>query len=116
MSNFTKKQKQDIIERMRSRIEEDTEKQEAFWKDEYPKLPIEERQKIWLRKIWQKMRWQGESTGEDLSYFSENVYMSWKKIDKDIDLILDYVIKEIDLMYYGDGSIAYKIDEKLKRK
>lgn len=114
MSNFSEFERQKMLERIKRKSEEDDKAANELWEQKYESLSLTEKKQIWLRKFWQEIRWQGESTMDEFSIFNFGNYQKWKEKDKEFDAIIWYVAEELDKIHAGDGSIRDNILDRIK--
>lgn len=115
MPIFTEEEREEVRKRMIKEVEKAKQTSELFWKDEYPTLPFDEKKKVWLRYFWQAIRWQGESTNDELVIFNPKNYTTWKGFEPEIDIILDFVIDRLEGMYFTDGALIKELNIRLGR-
>jgi hypothetical protein len=67
--------------------------------ERYARLSYNERVNYWSGYIYQNMRWQGESTGDEYSWLSPEWYTEVKQMEPDIDKMLIDVTKKLGMMF-----------------
>lgn len=72
-------------------IDDMDQRSEHFWSVEYPKMPLEDKQKYWLKDVYGDMRSMGESTGDRYGAFSKSWYDDAKVSEPNFDNIFEWV-------------------------
>lgn len=70
-----------------------------FWKDEYPKLSLDEKKKYWLASTHKGMRTQGEALADEYSEFSKKWYDFAKENEPNFDEIFKYVADNLGFKF-----------------
>jgi len=73
--------------------------QNKFWKDEYPKLSLNEKKKYWLASTHKGMRTQGEALADEYSEFSKKWYDFAKENEPNFDEIFKYVADNLGFTF-----------------
>lgn len=87
----------------------------VFWVEEYPRLSLDERKKYWFKKLYRRVYWDGTNENTDISVFNENTYKEWKKLDTEMDVILDYLADAFDIEFGANGSMKERIIKAIGR-
>lgn len=91
------------------------QKSQVFWAEEYPQLSLDDRKKYWFKKLYRRVYWDGTNETADISVFNENTYKEWKKLDAEMDVILDYLVETLDREFGANGIMKDRIEKTLGR-
>jgi hypothetical protein len=83
-------------------------REEAWWRDEYPRWSFEKRAEYWYERIWRQVRWQEEEGLDPYFMFTPERYAEWRVREPEIGRILDAVIDRL-------GSGRAEIERRLER-
>lgn len=82
-------------------------------------MSLKERKKYWLSNTWRQVRNSSEESGnDDFSVFNKELYNHWKGVDDKFDEIMDFVIEELEELYYEcyeEGELTKIINQQLGR-
>jgi hypothetical protein len=102
------------LEEIDKRIKEASKKEDQriakFWKDEYPKLSIDEKAKYWAGGLFQSMRMQEESRQNPYAIYSENWLRDALNTDADFVELLPKIFR-----IWGGMFDADKVDTIVQR-
>ena len=113
MSKISEQERQEILNRIKLNEEKAAQNEKKIWQEDYNNYSFEKKKKIWLIKFWQDVKWQGESSEDELAIFTHENYLIWKQKESDFDLILKYVAEELDNLYSNDGRVVNEIYKRI---
>ncbi len=98
---FSEEEKE-LQQKLRRLYEESKQKDDKFWKDEYPTITREEKVKVWVAIIHTGMRSQGDVTGDEYTQFTPAWYQSAKSTEPGFDDIFKDVVKRLGREFRWD--------------
>ena len=108
MSKFSKKEKEEIIQRILAKSNTDKLPPEAK-----SDMSFKEKKDYWLKKFFILIRQTADSTDNYLQIFNRGNYEKWKSEESDMDSILEHIADAIDNEYNGNGLIKEEINKRL---
>lgn len=80
-------------------VDEIENSRERFWREEYPKMNLDEKKKFWLASTLKGMRTQGEAFADEYSEFSKGWYDFAKENEPDFDHIFKDVADNLGFKF-----------------
>lgn len=105
-------EKQKVLEKLKNALYE--KKKDPFDVNVHNTLSLEEKVKVWKKRIWQNIQATENSEIHLHPIFTQNNYKLWKEKYQDIDVILDEVLAFISYMY-ADEDLVPLINKALGR-